>query len=467
MIELYDFQGHLTDDLRTAICSGYSAPLLVSPCGSGKTVIFSYLTGRMSLNGLRCAIMVHRKELIDQVSNTLDDFDVPHARVAAGEKYDPGPMVYTGSIFTAVRRLARLQPPDYVILDEAHHAIKGSTWAKCLDYWRMVNPKLRLIGVTATPERLGGEGLKDTFDTMVIGPGTRELIDAGYLADYDIYAPPVPLDTSQLKIQAGDYKKSDAEQLVNRPSITGSAVDHYRKYLNGRPAIAYAVSVAHAMAVAQDFRSAGFRATTVYGAMKNHERQEAFRDLRSGQLNLVASCDLISEGLDVPGIFGALFLRPTESYALFIQQCGRPLRLYPGKERAIILDHVGNTARHGLPCTERTWTLEGKKRMKRKDPDDIAIRQCPYCGAVSPLAAMKCRSCGYEYPVKARTIKEVEGELEQIRNKERYEFKKARSTANDLASLIEVGRMRGMNNPRGWAEHVLEARTQKRERRLL
>ena len=465
MISLYPFQDKLVNQLRGAIRKGHKRILLVSPTGSGKTVMFAYLVSRMASKGVRSNIMAHRQELTAQIGSTLDKFGCGYGVIAAGENYDPKPLTHVSSVFTAVRRTSTIPTPAYVIIDEAHHCIARSTWAKCIDRWTDSNPNLRVIGVTATPERLSGEGLGRVFDKMIVGPGTAELIAEGFLSKYKIFAPAKPLDTRSLHMLAGDYKRNEAEELVNRPSITGDAVAHYRKYLNGAPAVAFCVSVKHAWAVAESFRSCGFKSAHIDGTMTKIHRRLLVDDFSSGKLNVLTSCDLISEGFDVPGLYGAIFLRPTASLALYLQQCGRTLRTAPGKEHAILLDHVGNSARHGLPCDEREWSLDSKAKRSRKDADDIAIRQCPACGAVSGAAAVKCGECGHVFEVKPRKIDEVEGELEEVEKEfKRKLARKQQGSAADISALVELGKMRGMKNPHGWAYHVMQARNQRRGR---
>jgi len=315
--------------------------------------------------------------LLEQVGATLKNFDTNFNYIAASENFDATLLTHVSSVFTLVRRLDKVSVPEYAICDEAHHCIKGSTWGKCIDAWAAVNPDMRLIGVTATPERLSGEGLGEVFDEMIIGPSTAELMRDGYLCKYKMFAPKRQLDTSQLHTLGGDYKKDEAESLVNRPSITGDAVAHYRKYLNGAPAIAFCVSRKHAAQVAEDFQAAGFRSASIDGTMKKPARRQMVKDFGNGQLNVMTSCQLINEGFDVPGMHGAILLNPTQSVAKYLQECGRTFRIAPDKEVAYLLDHVGNSARHGMPCDEREWSLDSKKRKKRnRDPDDIAIRQC-------------------------------------------------------------------------------------------
>jgi len=466
MLELYPFQDRIMQQLRSAIRAGYKSILVVSPTGSGKTVMFAYLAYRLANNRKRTNILTHRKELLNQVCTTLDDFDVPYGRIEAGIKYyNPKLATNVSSAMTLANRLAKVQVMDYLMIDEGHHAVHGSTWNKIFDFYKKHNPNLITIGWTATPQRLSGEGLDQTYDYMVLGPTVKELIDDGYLCKYTMYRPPVAqqVDVSQLHHRMGDFVRKEAAEVMDRPKITGNAIAHYKKYLNGAPSVAFTVSVSHAHNVAEEFKSDGFRAAAVDGAMTTLDRYRIMRDFRRGELNLMTSCELVSEGLDVPGMMGSLLLRPTESLALYLQQVGRCLRSAPGKERAYILDHVGNCTRHGLPCDDREWSLEGHAGPKKKrDPDDIAIRQCGKCGSINSLTAKICRDCGAEFVIKPRLIEEVEGELEEVDPRVvSIKFRRDRSNAKDLDALTEIGRMRGMNYPEKWAAHVLKAREEK------
>jgi superfamily II DNA or RNA helicase len=461
-INLWGFQQNLITRLRQSLVSRFRAPLLVSPTGSGKTVMFAYLTKKLTANGYRTVILAHRKELLAQISSTLRMFHVKHSLIAPSVDYNDEHLVHVASVFSVVRRLHIVKCPDFVIIDEAHHCVSGSTWNKTLDMWASINPKLRVIGVTATPERLSGEGLDATFDKLVLGPTVAELISSGYLSPFKIFAPPQPVDTSQLHRRMGDYVKSEAADLMDKPKITGNAIDHYRKHLNGAPAVAFCVSIKHAHNVAEQFRSHGFKAVAIDGQLSDSERTKRTADFAAGRLNVMTSCDLISEGYDVPGMMGCINLRPTESLALCLQQWGRTLRYQNGKI-AIILDHVANSARHGLPDTDRQWTLRGRDRKKRqRDQDDVAIRQCKCCGAVCNASKQQCPECGNCFPIKARKIKEVEGNLEEIKRQESIKFVRQRAAAKDLKALAEIGKMRGMKNPYGWARHVMAARERKR-----
>jgi superfamily II DNA or RNA helicase len=457
---LRPYQSDAIEGLRAAFRAGHMSPLLVSPTGSGKTVMFSYLSGKLRESKKRLQILVHRAELVDQVSRTLGAFRVPHGLITADATHDPLATVHVSSVFTLSRRMQRVRVPDYVICDEAHHCIKKSTWGKVIDEWREKNPALRLIGVTATPARLSGEGLGEMFDHMVFGPTAGELMEIGALARYRLFAPAVAIDLSAVKTVAGDFSRAGMSAALDKPAITGDAVSHYLRICPGVPAVAFCASIEHANHVRDQFERAGIRAITLDGKMDAGLRRQAIRDFEAGVIQVITSCDLISEGFDVPGIVCAILLRPTQSLALYLQQVGRALR--PGKPNAIILDHVGNTARHGLPDDPREWTLTGTTNGRKSKAAEDSARQCGECFAVSAAAAPKCRECGKPFPVKSRSVDEVAGELSEIEVAAiKREAAKAQGSARDLQSLTELGRVRGMANPEGWAKHVLAAREKK------
>ena len=464
MITLRPYQDQCIAGLRGAFAAGYHSPLLVSPTGSGKTVMFSYLTGKLLAAGKRVALLCHREELVDQISRTLSDFNVRHGLITAGSLYDRRLMAHVASVATLIRRLDRTAVPDYVICDEAHHCIGASTWGKIVAGWRAKNPALRLIGVTATPERLSGEGLGEVFDEMVLGPTTRELIDQGALCEYKLYAPQSQIDLSGVHMQAGDFNRKELGAVMDKPAIVGSTIGEYKRLINGAPSVAFCVSVEHAEHVAENFRASGFRAMSIDGKMDKGLRRDVVRDFGAGRLNVLTSCSLIDEGYDCPGIVGVIDLCPTWSLSRYLQRRGRGFRTFPGKDFAIFLDQVNNCGRHGLPDDPRAWSLLGReeRRGKKKAEDEVACRQCQSCYAVSPAAASKCRECGKPFPVKARQIEEVAGSLSEVEvARARREAARTQAAAQTLEDLIRLGTARGMANPTGWARHVHAARAAK------
>lgn len=453
MITLFPDQNDAIAGVRDAFRHAPSV-LLVAPTGFGKTIAFSYICASAVAKGKRVWIMAHRVELVDQIATTLRDFNVSFGYIAAGYPKSPAMRVQVASVQTLVRRAADHAKPDFIIVDEAHHATTRNTIGRIL----AANPQAKVLGVTATPTRLSGEGMGDVFKAMVLGPSVQHLIDIGRLSPVTVYAPPT-VDLSSLHLRGGDFVIAEAEAAMDKPKITGDAVTHYHKHADGRRGVAFCTSIQHARHVAMEFVDAGYRSVHVDGGMDRNQRKLVVDAFKRGEINVLTSCDLISEGFDCPGIEVGISLRPTASQGLWIQQVGRCLRTADGKHRAIILDHAGNTLRHGLPTEDREWTLDGRERGARRggSQDSISIRVCPKCFASQPSGAGACGECGYIYPIQARKVEEVEGELQEViaARKVRQEQGQAQS----LDALIEIAKKRGYSPQ--WAIHVYNGRKRK------
>jgi superfamily II DNA or RNA helicase len=458
-ISLRDYQTSMLDDCRAEYASGARAVLLVAPTGAGKTRAFCYVASRAAEKGNRTLILVHRRELLNQTSHTLAAFNVEHGLIASGQP-ETDAAVQVASVQTLIRRLHRMTwQPDLIVVDEAHHTTATTGHGRIIASY----PNARVLGVTATPERLDGQGLGTHvggfFDALVLGPSVHELIDQGYLSRPVVYAPKQALDLAGIRTRAGDFAKDELTAAMDRPSITGSAVDQYRRRCNGTPAIAFCASVRHAQHVAEAFALAGYRAASIDGTLSDSDRAERIADLGAGRLHVLTSCEIVSEGTDIPVVGAAILLRPTQSLALYLQQVGRALRPYPGKERTVILDHVGNSLRHGLPSDDREWSLDSKPRRQREqgNADAAPVRQCESGGAVHHPSLAECPECGHQYP--AREIAEVDGELTEVDLEAAARIRQQRreqARAQTLDDLREVARRRGYS-PR-WAEHDYRAR---------
>jgi DNA repair protein RadD len=356
--------------------------LLVLPTGGGKTVIFSYITEHAAAKGNSVIVVAHRQEIADQISLALTAMGVPHGRIQPGYAATDD-LVQVGMVQTIAGRLDAIQAPALVVIDECHHSVAG-TWAKITGAW----PNAKILGVTATPERLDGVGLREAFDTMVLGPDVRELIAAGYLAPFRYLAPSVGIDLSQVRSIGGDYNAADLEDTLDQDGITGNVIEHYQQHLAGRTAIAFCVTVAHAAHVAQRFREVGIAAASIDGTMSADQRHDLVNRLRTGTIRVLTSCEIISEGFDAPAVGGAILLRPTQSFALFRQQVGRCLRPKSDGSAALILDHVGNVMRHGLPDAAHKWSLDSKNRTQAdRQKTAVGCRVCPACSEVFATGA--------------------------------------------------------------------------------
>lgn len=455
---LRDYQKKSVDDIREMFKTR-TRVLYYLPTGGGKTYTFCYISHKAAEKGNSVMIVVHRQELLLQASASLAKLGVEHGIIGAasgikeildyhgnlGMIRQSAP-VQVASVQTLVRRLDTITRPDLLIFDEAHHAVAGS-WRLVLNEWI----KSKVLGVTATPTRLDGRGLGDVFQGMVKGPSIQTLIAEENLTDCRVFAPREQLDFSALRTQFGDFKKKEAAEFMGRASITGDAISHYRKHANHKPAIGFCVSIKHAEQVANDFNNAGYIAKSIDGKMKKSERAQLIRALGNGEINLLTSCDLISEGTDIPIVSAALMLRPTQSEGLFIQQAGRILRPFPGKGAAILLDHAGNTLRHGHPTLNRDWQLlpSSEKRNRKGPASDEAVRQCPECFAVYTPVPI-CPSCGALF-VKERKLEIVDGDLVEI---DSSEWKQARGRevvkAESYDDFVKLEKQRGYKH--GWAD---------------
>ena len=457
MITLRPYQQQCIERLRVSLRS-HRRTLLVSPTGSGKTVMFSYMAQAASSKGLRVCILVHREELIAQVSETLARFGVRHGFVAAGRPLDLGAGVWVASVFTLIHRLARFPAPDLVIVDEAHHATAASSWGKVLAAW----PNARQIGVTATPQRLDGTGLAECFDDLVMGPTVAELMELGNLCGYKLFAPSQP-DLDGVHKRAGDFAKGELATAMDKPSITGDAVSHYRRLCPGRRAVVFCVSLEHADHVARQFAGAGFPSQRIDGSMDRADRRLLVQSFSRGSIKVLTSCDLISEGFDLPAIEAAVLLRPTQSLSLYLQQVGRALRPFDGKPHAVILDHAGNALRHGLPDDDRDWSLAGREKKTKGEQAEVSVVLCEGCFAALPAGTRVCPECGKGRDPKPREIAERDGELQEVdvaaaRAAQQAERKQEQRQASTFDELVALGRARGYRRAELWAKHIMMAR---------
>ena len=259
--------------------------------------------------------------------------------------------------------------------------------------------------MTATPIRLDGSGLGDVYETLIEGVSAKWLIENRCLSPYTYYAPAVA-DLSGIKVQRGEFEVKSAENVLFNRTVFGNVISHYRKLAEGKQAICYCISVRHSEAMAEEFQSDGISAVHIDATTPKAERQRIIGDFRNGKIKILCNVDLISEGFDVPNVECVILLRPTKSLTLYIQQSMRCMRYKSGKS-AIIIDHVGNYARFGMPDADRQWSLQDKhKKARQQAENEVKVMQCPECFyTFQPEDDVKiCPKCGYTFPKKERTL---------------------------------------------------------------
>jgi DNA repair protein RadD len=386
---LRDYQLDDIESLRDVMRNGARSPLYQLATGGGKTVVFSHIVQSAAAKGKRVLVLAHRRELVKQASMNLDWCGVAHGIIAAGQDRDHDALVLVGSIQTVVRRLNSLPQFDLIVADEAHHAV-SKTWAALIES----QPKARLLGVTATPQRLDGKGLGKhcggPFDALVCGPATQKLVDAGFLARLNVYLPAAAIDVTGVRKVAGDYDEGELEARAG--GVTGDAVGEFQKLPAGTTAIAFCVTVKHAKDVAAAFAAAGYRAKAVYGDMAKDERDAAIAGLGDGSLDVLTACEIISEGLDVPSVGCVILLRPTKSLTMCFQQIGRGMRPKADGSALVVLDHARNCLEHGLPTEPVAWSLDGVEKDTDKAPPKPW--ECLSCGVLNSPGRLDCVECG-------------------------------------------------------------------------
>lgn len=295
------------------------------------------------------------------------------------------------------------------MIDEAHHVLPKNKWGKAVDLFQWKNSRgdvCRPIGLgpTATPRRCDNQPLGRTFgglfDGMVIGPAMRELINAGYLSEYRIFAPPASISRAALKVSetTGDFTESSVREASHKSTIVGDMVEQYQRIAPGKRAIVFVVDVDTARQVAARFTTSGVPAEAVNGTTDDKIRQKAIERFEEGKTLVLVNVGLFGEGFDVPAVEVVIDGAPTESFSNFAQRFGRMLRTADGKLYGIYIDHVGNVIKHGLPDAPRNWTLDVDYRgSRKKDPDEnvIPVRTCMACFSAYEAITKTCPYCGH------------------------------------------------------------------------
>lgn len=428
-MQLRDYQQDLHDKTVDAFIQGFRRPLVVSPCGSGKSYLFAEMVKRT--NG-EVLVLVHRQELKQQHEQLLSDLGITNVRVSM--------------ILTEANRLGRYEKPRLIIADEAHLS-RSNSWVKVIEYYDTFT-----VGLTATPIRLDGKPLGDIFDTLITGVDTKWLIENKRLAPYEYYAP-TTVDVSGIRKVGGDYVVSDLEQLMNERAIYGNVIESYRKFADGERSICYCVSVNHAKDTAEAFNSVGIRAEVLSAGTPAERRRTIMDDFRTGKITVLCNVGIISEGISIDEVTCVMLLRPTESVALGIQQMMRCMRYLPGKT-AKILDFVGNYTRIGLPDDDREWSLD--KPISRKKLTDengnFYIRCCPEC-FMTFATADTCPFCGTQYPLHPREIQAHEEiELKRISEEEATRVEEHKKQLRmEVGRCTTISDLRKIQRERGYA----------------
>jgi superfamily II DNA or RNA helicase len=483
---LRDFQGLAKADVYAAWAEGARIVMLVMATGGGKTVLFSDIVAELNL---ATCLIAHRQELVGQAALALNREGVPHGIIApqpiqrqiitleqemhGRSFYSPRAVVRVAGVDTLInydKNDPWLRSVGLVVGDEGHHFANDNKWVQALGMF----PSARGLLVTAHALRADGRGLgrpptgDGVVDRLVIGPAGRTLIGRGFLCDYRLIAP--PSDVHYDDIDVGDTGEMNYRQVRARvhgsKTIVGDVVKHYLKFAAGKLGITFAVDIEAATEIAAKYRSEGIPAEIITAKTPLAVRGQLMRQFRARQILQLVSVDVLGEGVDVPAVEVVSMARPTASFQLYAQQFGRALRLMLTdqqnatwndrtdaqrlveiaasiKPKAIIIDHVENYVRHGLPDVPREYSLaRAERRSRKKKDDEIPLRYCVNEDCLEPYEATLsvCPHCGTPKPPPQRrsTPEEVDGNCLELDPKVLHEMRKAQALV-DGPARVPVG----------------------------
>lgn len=431
------YQTDMINGIYDAWRAGARDVLAVLPTGGGKSVVLKRIASHENAQGARQAILAHRTELVCQLSMHIASAGVQHRIIA------PRPVIkmidamhrdeYGGRSFVRHNAICTVAGVDTLIarqeelkqwaatvdrwtIDEAHHVLRLNKWGTGAAMF----PNAYGLGVTATPSRSDGQGLgrhaDGVFDAMVEGPSMRQLIDMGFLTEYEIACPKSDIEVDDDDIGAsGDYSRAKLAEASKKSQIVGDVVQQWFKYARGKQTIVFVTDVETAGKVAENFRQHGIATESISAKTPDATREAWVKKFRAGKLTVLVNVDLFGEGFDVPAVECVVMARPTASLGVYLQQFGRALRPFAGKTTGLVIDMVSNFKRHGWPDKPRFWTLDrrDKKAKKLPDPEDIELTACTECSKPYERCLPACPHCGTEPlpPAGRGSIEQVDGDL--------------------------------------------------------
>jgi DNA repair protein RadD len=440
MSELRPYQQKALNFIRQNYANGTKKVLLHLATGAGKTHIFCQILKGAHEKKKHAIMVVRGRKLVDQASKRLDKEGVPHGVFMANHKrWAPKLPIQICSIDTLVSRGTKPKA-DIIIIDEAHYATSPS-YKHFLNHY----PNVYVLPVTATPYT--DKGLRHIADTVVRPITTKELIEQGYLVNARYFSRSLPnlkgVKTSKGK-DGKDYVQSELSAIMEDNVLVGDVATHWVERANGRPTIAFCVSVSHSIKMTNYLNENGIRALHVDASSTDQEREVAIAKLESGEIDVLCNCGILCTGVDIPKVSCIILARPTKSLNLYIQQIGRGTRPLDGKNDFIVLDHAGNVHRHGFLTDEYEANLD-EETTKKKDKKRVT-KTCDICYCV--FEGSVCPSCGNMNESRVRHYSSVDGNLEEFKPEDIDPVKQY------VDELKKIQKEKGYK--RGWIWHRLK-----------
>lgn len=435
--ELRPHQVRALDMLRASLRQGNRRVIIQAPTGAGKTVLAAKILEGALAKGNRAIFTAPMINLIDQ---TVAAFEAEGIRdVGVMQANHPRSNGLARVQVASVQTLARRAIPSaaLVIVDEAH--IRSEVIDKLMD----ARPDVFFVGLTATP---WAKGMGLRWQDLVVPCTVRELVEAGYLSHSRVFAPDVP-NLAGVKTVAGDYAEAQLEDVMGGAAIMGSVVETWLSRGEARPTLAFGVNRSHAQAMHEAFERAGIASAYVDGTSDRIERGVIGRRFRDGEIRVICSVRTMTTGVDLP-VSCIIDAAPTKSAILHMQKIGRGLRINPGTEDLLVLDHAGNALRLGLVEDLHQAKLDMTKPGEKQERPAAAEKLPKPCGRCETLFTGKtCPACGH-VRVFTSNVESAAGELVEITTGKKATVSLAAREAR-LAGLLWIARERGYKS--GWA----------------
>lgn len=441
-IELRPLQEFILAEVRREMAAGVHRLILQAATGLGKTVIaakiienFLAKNDKLPKESKKRALFIcDRIVLVQQTSDVFLRYGIKHG-VLQGDnpRFDMSKECQVCTIQTAKKR--GVDAAELIIIDEAH--VLHEAHKQIIKN----NPNAYIIGLTATPY---AKGLGKWFEKHIEPVPVKTLIRDGYLVPFEIYGPKVA-DLSKLKVRAGEFTEESAAETFDQADIVGDVIGTWQKVCPGVKTIAFGASVAHIGHLVEQFQAAGVTACQINAYQDEDERQEALDGFLRGNTTVLCSVEVATKGFDCPSVVCCILATATKSQIKWTQTTGRALRIFPGKEKAIVLDFGGNAERLGFPDDYQFQGLDdgkAKKKAEKTEKEERLPKACPSCDFIVPVGMLICPACGFERK-RQDAVTVAEGDLEKLQRKVRKEYS-VQDKQDFLAQLNQYAQKCGM-----------------------
>jgi len=460
--KLRDYQERAISTLRSFIGKGLRKTIMALPTGAGKSIIFGQIISNALDKGKTILWLVHRRNLVWQMKDVLEQFGVEAGVIMAGTESDTTLPCQIGTIQTYIRRLKLSATfdnhffidADLVLIDEGHRSLSKTY----MDTISLYSEKI-IIACTATPMRADGRGMGEVYDSIADIAGVQELTDQEYLSPARYFAPSTP-DLEGVKIVMGDYVVKHLDKKMNKTKLNGDIVENWLKNGEDRKTLVFCVNVKHSIAICEEFQKQGVNAEHLDAKSSDEVRNDVFVRMERGDTQVICNVGLYQEGLDVPSVSCVIMARPTKSMGLYRQCCGRGLRVFPGKSDCIIFDHGGVIEEHGFLEDELEWSLDGKEKAWKKPTikeNEPKLSKCRVCHQIFKGTKI-CPVCGTELRSFGKKIETVDAELVELKTlKENNKALCWEDKRIFYGTLLYYAEKNGYK--RGWASHSYKSYT--------